>query len=48
MVSEGIQDLFVNPLAVLAPAATIVLIATAMNLIGDWSYEHLSSRGSTR
>jgi peptide/nickel transport system permease protein len=48
MVSEGIQDLFVNPVAVLAPAAMIVLIATAMNLIGDWSYEQLSSRGATR
>jgi peptide/nickel transport system permease protein len=48
MVSEGIQDLFVNPVAVLAPAAMIVLIATSMNLIGDWSYEHLSSRGATR
>jgi peptide/nickel transport system permease protein len=48
MVSEGIQDLFVNPIAVLAPAAMIVMIATAMNLIGDWSYEQLSSRGATR
>jgi peptide/nickel transport system permease protein len=48
MVSEGIQDLFVNPVAVLAPAAMIVLIATAMNLIGDWSYEQLASRGATR
>jgi peptide/nickel transport system permease protein len=48
MLSEGLQDLFVNPVAVLAPGALIVLTATSMNLIGDWLQERLSSRGATR
>jgi peptide/nickel transport system permease protein len=48
MLSEGLQDLFVNPVAVLAPGAMIVLTATSMNLIGDWLQERLASRGATR
>jgi peptide/nickel transport system permease protein len=48
MLSEGLQDLFVNPVAVLAPGVLIVLTATSMNLIGDWLQERLSSRGATR
>ena len=48
MLSEGLQDLFVNPVAVLAPGALIVLTATSMNLIGDWLQERLSNRGATR
>ena len=48
MLSEGLQDLFVNPVAVLAPGALIVLTATSMNLIGDWLQERLSSRGAVR
>jgi peptide/nickel transport system permease protein len=48
MLSEGREFLFVNPVAVLAPALAIVLTATCMNLIGDWSYERLSSRGANR
>lgn len=48
MLSEGLQDLFVNPVAVLAPGVMIVLTATSMNLIGDWLQERLSSRGATR
>jgi peptide/nickel transport system permease protein len=48
MVSEGIELLFANPVVVLAPAAMIVLTATSMNLIGDWCYERLASRGATR
>ncbi|HEX6519861.1 MAG TPA: ABC transporter permease [Streptosporangiaceae bacterium] len=48
MLAEGETDLFVNPVAVLAPAAMIVLTATSMNLIGDWLQERLSSRGATR
>ena len=48
MLSEGLQDLFVNPVAVLAPGALIVLTATSMNLIGDWLQERLASRGATR
>lgn len=48
MLSEGLQDLFVNPVAVLAPGVMIVLTATSMNLIGDWLQERLSSRGAVR
>ena len=48
MLAEGEQDLFANPVAVLAPAALIVLTATSANLIGDWLHEQLSSRGATR
>jgi peptide/nickel transport system permease protein len=48
MLAEGETDLFVNPLAVLAPGAMIVLTATSMNLIGDWLQERLASRGATR
>jgi peptide/nickel transport system permease protein len=48
MLAEGEQDLFVNPVAVLAPGVLIVLTATAMNLIGDWLQEQLANRGATR
>jgi peptide/nickel transport system permease protein len=48
MLAEGRNLLFVNPVAALAPAAMIVLTATSMNLIGDWLYERLSSRGASR
>lgn len=48
MLSEGLQDLFVNPVAVLAPGVMIVLTATSMNLIGDWLQERLASRGAAR
>jgi peptide/nickel transport system permease protein len=48
MLSEGETDLFANPVAVLAPAVMIVIIATATNLIGDWLFERMTSRGATR
>jgi peptide/nickel transport system permease protein len=48
MVAEGIELLFANPVAVLAPAVMIVLTATSMNLIGDWCYERLAGQGATR
>jgi peptide/nickel transport system permease protein len=48
MLSTGPRDLFVNPASVLGPALAIVATATSMNLIGDWLYERLSSRGVTR
>jgi peptide/nickel transport system permease protein len=48
MLSEGESDLFTNPVAVLAPAAMIVITATAMNLIGDWLQERLAARGAIR
>jgi peptide/nickel transport system permease protein len=48
MISEARSLLFVSPVAALAPAAILVLFATCTNLIGDWLYERLSSRGTTR
>lgn len=48
MLAQGESILFVNPVAVLAPGVMIVLLAGSMNLIGDWVYERLSSRGATR
>jgi peptide/nickel transport system permease protein len=48
MLSQNETLLFANPIATLAPGLMIVLTATSMNLIGDWLYERLSSRGATR
>jgi peptide/nickel transport system permease protein len=48
MIADSENDLFLNPVSVLAPAAMVVLTATAMVLIGDFVYERLSSRGATR
>lgn len=48
MLAESRTLLFANPIAALAPAVMIVATATAMNLIGDWLYERISSRGATR
>jgi peptide/nickel transport system permease protein len=48
MLAESRDLLFANPVAALAPGTMIVLTATAMNLIGDWLYERISSRGATR
>jgi peptide/nickel transport system permease protein len=48
MLAEGQTLLFQNPVAVLAPGAAIVLLATTMNLVGDWLYEQLASRGAAR
>jgi peptide/nickel transport system permease protein len=48
MLSDGTALLFENPVAVLAPAAMIVLTALSMNIIGDWIYETLSSRGGKK
>jgi peptide/nickel transport system permease protein len=48
MLSEGRAFIFANPVATLAPGAAIVATAASMNVIGDWLYEKLSSRGATR
>jgi peptide/nickel transport system permease protein len=48
MVSESRSVLFVNPVAVLAPALMIVVTATSVSIVGDWLYERLSSRGANR
>ncbi|MEV6984746.1 ABC transporter permease [Sphaerisporangium sp. NPDC051017] len=48
MLSDGQNSLFLNPVASLAPGAAIVLVAAAVNIIGDWGYDRLSSRGASR
>jgi peptide/nickel transport system permease protein len=48
MLSQNEALLFTNPLATIAPGLMIVLTAIAMNLIGDWVYEQLTSRGAIR
>jgi peptide/nickel transport system permease protein len=48
MLSQNEALLFTNPLATIAPGVMIVLTAIAMNLIGDWLYEQLASRGAGR
>lgn len=48
MLAEERNQLFSNPVATLAPAVMIVATAASMNLIGDWLYEKLSSRGASR
>ena len=39
MLTEGQSILFENPFAALGPGLAIVLLAVAVNLIGDWLYE---------
>ena len=48
MLSQNEALLFTNPLATIAPGVMIVLTAIAMNLIGDWLYEQLTSREAGR
>jgi peptide/nickel transport system permease protein len=48
MLSQNEALLFTNPLATIAPGVMIVLVAISMNLIGDWLYEQLTSRGVGR
>jgi peptide/nickel transport system permease protein len=48
MLAENRTLLFINPAATLAPGGMIVVVATCMNLIGDWVYERLAARGVTR
>ncbi|MFE3205873.1 ABC transporter permease [Embleya sp. NPDC059237] len=48
MLSDGTNLLFENPAAALASGAMIVATAVSMNIIGDWLYESLSSRGGSK
>lgn len=48
MLAESRVLLFSNPIAAIAPGIAIVLTATSVNLIGDWVYEKMSSRGENR
>ena len=42
MLFENRNILFSNPVALLLPAAMIILTAVSMNLIGDWLFERLA------
>jgi peptide/nickel transport system permease protein len=42
MLTEGQSILFENPFGALGPGLAIVLLAVAVNLIGDWLYERRS------
>lgn len=48
MLTEGQQVLFENPWAALAPGLAIVLLATSVNLIGDWIYERYTQASVRR
>ncbi len=48
MLTEGQQVLFENPWAALAPGLAIVLLATSVNLIGDWIYERYTQASVQR
>ncbi|MEV0618744.1 ABC transporter permease [Nonomuraea sp. NPDC050404] len=48
MLSENQPLLFTNPVAIIAPGIAIALTATSVNLVGDWIYEKMSSRGAGR
>jgi peptide/nickel transport system permease protein len=48
MLSENRSLLYQDPVAALAPGIAIVLVATAMNLLGDWAHEYLADRGRAR
>lgn len=44
MLYENRTILLTNPMAALLPAAAIVVTAASINIIGDWTYERMSSR----
>ena len=44
MLFENRTILFTNPMAALLPAAAIVITAGSINIIGDWTYERMSTR----
>ena len=48
MLAESQVLLFTNPIAAIAPGVAIILTATSVNLIGDWVFEKMSSRGVHR
>jgi peptide/nickel transport system permease protein len=48
MLSENLSLLQDNPAAALAPGIALVLLAVAMNLLGDRAYEWLTERGRGR
>jgi peptide/nickel transport system permease protein len=45
MIADNRNLLLQNPLAPLGPAAALVMVVAATNLIGDWFYERIADRG---
>lgn len=45
LLTENREILFTNPAAALAPGLALVLLATSVNLIGDWVYDRYALRG---
>ena len=48
MLAENRALLFQYPVNALAPGVAIVLVATVMNLLGDFAYERMADRGRAR
>lgn len=48
LLAENQAILFANPLAALAPGLVIVLLAVAVNLIGDWIYDRYTAPDRVR
>ena len=48
MLGENRTILFDNPAASLAPAMLVAFTAISMNLIGNWLYDVMASRGRSR
>jgi peptide/nickel transport system permease protein len=48
MVADSRDEIFNEPVVILAPGLALVLTAASVNLIGDWLYERLSDRGRAR
>jgi peptide/nickel transport system permease protein len=48
MVADSRDEIFNEPIVILAPGLALVLTAAAVNLLGDWLYERLSDRGRAR
>jgi peptide/nickel transport system permease protein len=45
MLSENRTEIFANAAASIVPALLIIILASSMNLIGDWLLERISLRG---
>jgi peptide/nickel transport system permease protein len=48
MVADSRDEIFNEPVVILAPGLALVLTAASVNVIGDWLYERLSDRGRAR
>lgn len=48
LITDNRTLIFQNPLASLGPAGALVITAVSVNLIGDWLYENIASKGRNR